>query len=76
MSKKDNDNIPNRGRSTSVTSETNSYVDHSIAASTFGAPPVEHDDVAAAVACSQLLETPLDEDDAFTSSVGDNGKIH
>ena len=54
MSKKDNDNIPNRGRSTSVTSETNSYVDHSIAASTFGAPPVEHDDVAA-VARSQLL---------------------
>ena len=39
MSKEDNDNIPNRGRSTSVTSETNSYVDHSIAASTFGPLP-------------------------------------
>jgi len=60
-SKKDTDDIPNRGR-TSEKSETNAYMDHSIAAA-FGAP--EEQDVAVAPS----LETTLHEDDAFTSSV-------
>jgi len=64
MSKKDTDNIPNRGCTTLDTSETNAYLDHSIAA-TFGAPSEEH--IVAFV--PSLLETPLDKDDAFTSSV-------
>ena len=63
MSKKDDDNIPNSGRSTLITFETNAYLDHSIAAPTFGAPLEEHDDDVSAVARSLLLETPLDEDD-------------
>jgi len=64
MTKIDNDNIPNRGRSYTLdTSETNAYLDHSIAAATLGAPPEEND-----VAVAPSLETPLNEDDAFTSS--------
>jgi len=60
MSKKDTDNIPNRGRTNLDTSETNAYLDHSIAA-TFGSSE-DHD-----VAVAPSLETTLDEDDAFTS---------